>query len=418
MWNLEPLLLTEQDVRTLRTLRVDENGPGTILHDFEALLSYIRGHGLSVSKVNQVPSLTLLPQINALLARPIEVRLKRPVLKSYPQLEGLYLLLRATGLGQVGGTGSKPMLLVDPALYAAWSALNPTERYFNLLETWLLRGDPEIVGAGTGASSDPVRQFIDAAEMMRRAGDEGLQIEDNNEVAWFWNYSPGKMGIALLELFGLLRVVTRPPQEGEGWVVDRVYRTPLGMAALAVLHQGLFSDLGKVLHLMTATQDSLGALQPLLVPYVPEWQHNLAPPEWDFRPGRYTFKVSLGRGLWRRIAIDAQEPLDTLAGMILDAYDFDYDHLYEFTYRNRLGMEAHVQHPYMDEGPWAPEVRIGELPLAVGQSMTYLYDFGDEWTFEVKLEEIDPAAEEAGPAVVDEAGEAPEQYPDWDEEEW
>jgi hypothetical protein len=330
MWSLSGLELTEEHERTLRALRtqrVDEDGPGTILHDFQALLGYVRGRDLPVSKVRQEPPRKVLPQINALLANPIEVRLQRPQLKSYPHIQGLYLLLRATGLGQIGGAGSKAVLRIDPALHEAWSALNPAEQYFNLLETWLLRGDPEIVGERNAPYGFPVRQFTDTAEMLRRAESDGLDIGENSYAAWFWLYSPGRMGVALLELFGLATVDTRPPQEGEGWIVERIYPTPLGSAVFALLYVQVFSDWVRVTDLADTPQPSLGALQPVFAPYVPQWQHSLSLPSWAYRPGRYVFKVSLGRGLWRRIAIDAGAPLDVLASAILSAYDFDYDHL-------------------------------------------------------------------------------------------
>jgi hypothetical protein len=66
----------------------------------------------------------------------------------------------------------------------------------------------------------------------------------------------------------------------------------------------------------------------------------------------------------------------------------------------------------MDDGPWTSEVRVGDVPLQEGQSVTYLYDFGDRWEFEVTLERVDPpdwAMKE--PAILDARGEAPEQYP-------
>jgi hypothetical protein len=413
------LELTDEHKRTLRALRVDENGPGTILHDFQSLLAFVRGRDLPVSKVHQLLPLKVLPQINALLRQPIEVRLQRPQLKSYPHVQGLYLLLRATGLGQIGGTPSKPVLLIDQPANDAWSALNPTEQYFTLLEAWLLRGRPEIVGERVGLFDFPVSQFVTTANLLRSAGCEGLPIADNDQAEWFWYYTPGRMGIALLEMFGLATVVPRPPQDGEGWVVDRIYRTPLGGAVFALLHEAVFSDHGKVAELADTPQTSLGALQPVFAPYVPQWRHSLALTSWVFRGGRHIFKVSLGRGLWRRIAIDAKEPLDVLAGAILDAYAFDHDHLYEFSYRNRFGVDESVHHPYMDEGPWTSEVRVGDVPLAVGQSMTYLFDFGDQWEFGVTLEGTEPKGEAADrPAVLDGRGDAPEQYPSWGEEEW
>ena len=49
--------------------------------------------------------------------------------------------------------------------------------------------------------------------------------------------------------------------------------------------------------------------------------------------------------------------------------------------------------------------------------MTYLYDFGDQWEFDVKLERIDPVNRKIKkPVILETHGEAPEQYPMSDEE--
>jgi hypothetical protein len=52
--------------------------------------------------------------------------------------------------------------------------------------------------------------------------------------------------------------------------------------------------------------------------------------------------------------------------------------------------------------------------------MTYTYDFGDWWEFEIKLEKIEASGEKlAKPEIVELRGEPPEQYPSWDgEDEW
>jgi hypothetical protein len=169
------------------------------------------------------------------------------------------------------------------------------------------------------------------------------------------------------------------------------------------------------------TEPTFGALQPLVQPHFPEWRNNLVLPELGFQQGAYIFKVSLGR-IWRRIAVAADMTLDDLATSILNAYEFDFDHLYEFTYPSRFGWTMHAHHPYLEGGPYATEVLIGDLPLKPGGSMTYLYDFGDNWQFDVTLERIDPPDPQlTEPALLEEHGQAPEQYPSWDDEyedEW
>ena len=278
MWDRQKLDLTDEHKRTLRALRVDENGPGTILHDFETLLAFVRGRTLPVSKTHQLLPLKILPQINALLSQPIEVRLQRPQLKSYPHVQGLYLLLRATGLGQIDGTPAKPVLVIDQQVHDVWSALNPTEQYFALLETWLLRGRPKIVGE---RSSRFVTQILErCVALLSQARGEGLPVADNPRAEWYWYYSPGRMGIALMEMFGFLSVTVRPPQERESWVVETMRATPLGEAVLALLEEQVFGDIAMMVELDDTPLPPFGMLQPILTPYVPQWQRNLTLPTW------------------------------------------------------------------------------------------------------------------------------------------
>ncbi len=79
----------------------------------------------------------------------------------------------------------------------------------------------------------------------------------------------------------------------------------------------------------------------------PEWRENLRFPEPELREGEFIFQVSLGK-IWRLIAMPAGSTLDDLIGQILNSVDFDFDHLYEFTYRDRLG--ANVSSGNSDDG--------------------------------------------------------------------
>ena len=209
-----------------------------------------------------------------------------------------------------------------------------------------------------------------------------------------------------------------PPEPRKGWRIERIDcidcidcidRTPLGEALLALLHTGFFGDVDNILQLESEDEIPCGVLQPALQPYLPEWRKNLSVPEWTFREGAHIFKVSLGR-IWRRIAIPARQTLDALASAILSAVEFDHDHLYKFTYRTRFGVSERVNHPYMDEKPWTSEVLAGEVPLRVGQRMTFVFDFGDRWEFDVTLERVDPDMAIEEPAVLETHGEPPAQY--------
>ena len=106
---------SRQHERLLRKTVMDENGPGTMLHDFDAFLAFVEEGELPLTGMHQLPR-RVLPDLNARLARPLQIGLTRPLQKSYPHVHGLYLLLRASGLTVVQGTDRKPLLGVDGAV--------------------------------------------------------------------------------------------------------------------------------------------------------------------------------------------------------------------------------------------------------------------------------------------------------------
>ena len=398
----------------LKATVIDEDRPGTILRDFAVFLAYFRERRRSLTGKQRL-KLKDLAALNTRLVHPIVLGLTRPQQKSYPHINGLYLLLRASGLTFIDSTGKTPALVVDEALYDPWQALSPTERYFALLETWLLRGRPQIIGEYDSAWRIIPETIGGWGYIFLQIPDAGLAIAGNPVMDDRLRFSLGWHNLGLLELFGLLDVRHGVPQPGEGWRVERIFRTPLGDALLSNLLTGFFNDFDNILALEQDGTIQSGVLQPVLQPYFPAWQNVLHPPDAVFREGVYIFKVSLWKDLWRRIAIPAEQTLGGLAYAIRRSVDFDSDHLEQFSYQNRYGVWEHVNHPYMDEGPWTDEVRVGDVPLGIGQAMEYLFDFGDNWEFIIALERIDPPDAGMHEAVILEAyGEPPEQYPTYE----
>lgn len=129
---------------------IDAHGPGTVLCDFDTLLDVVGVEGIAVTSQKHLLPLNALAPLNARMTHPIELGLKRPQQRSYPHINALYLLLRASGLTDIEGSGTKWRMVVDPAVLDSWQGLNPSERYFTLLETWLLRGRPKILNPDAG----------------------------------------------------------------------------------------------------------------------------------------------------------------------------------------------------------------------------------------------------------------------------
>ena len=408
---------TAANEQMLRGQVIDENGPGTILSDFVALLDYIAAHQVPLTKIHNLFSMNILPELNALLARPPEVRLKRPKQKSFPHVNGLYMLLRMSGLTRVVTKSKHCVLEIDEQAYASWRGLNPAERYFSLLEAWLVRGTEEIMG-----EHDPHGSIYQASDFMKHLGAPGLRVGRRLDLdPDSLSYRPGLHNLALLEMFGCLNITLSKTPPGEGWKIRRLDPLPWGTALFAVIHQVyrdnrfLFFDYADSGPLDDSRFDTL---QQFLQPYFPGWENVLTLGKHEFADGLYTFKVTLPyHKAWRRIAIPGKWVLEDLSDAILDAFDFDNDHLHQFTYRSRSGREIRVTHEAIDYEPrHTDEIRIGDAPLAPGEKMTYLFDFGDNWEFEVMLEEIAPPDPKAKKArIIEKHGQAPPQY--WSEDE-
>ena len=71
---------------------------------------------VQVSGINNLLPMQLLLKLNASLSMPIEILLKRPQQKSYPHINGLYLLLRATALGLIIAKGKNNILRLNDVI--------------------------------------------------------------------------------------------------------------------------------------------------------------------------------------------------------------------------------------------------------------------------------------------------------------
>jgi len=409
--------LSRRHKRTLRKTEIGyEQGPGTVLRDFGMFLSYISERRLRVTGTHQLP-LKSLPEINARLTRPIEHGLQRPQQKSLPPIHGLYLLVRASGMTYIDEMGSTPYLCIDEEVREEWERLNATEQYGNLLECWLLRGKSEIVGERSTFSFSMSANFQKSLWFMGRIAPEGTQVAGDGEFdLGSLRYTPKWHNLGLLDLFGCIEIESGEPRPGEGWSIERISRTSFGDAVFALLLTEFFNDSDQINRLFELEELPYGIFQPIFKPYFPDWEDNLSFPEEAFRAGVHIFKVSWGR-IWRRIAVPADTSFDILATTILNSVHFDQDHLYQFSYEDRIGSEKHINHPYLEEGPFTSQVSVGDLSLRVGQKVTFLFDFGDRWEFDLKLERVDDELELSEPTVLESHGESPEQYPTWDDEE-
>lgn len=133
---------------------------------------------------------------------------------------------------------------------------------------------------------------------------------------------------------------------------------------------------------------------------------------------QYTLKVypqGMGREAYRVFEIGGKESLDRLCGLILDAFDFSDEHLYEFCMDGRMYSDYSYQSD-PEAGQPSTKVRLDKIGLTEKQKFILHYDFGDDWVFIISVQKIMTVAECSGPRVIKCKGNI-EQYPDWDYDE-
>lgn len=153
----------------------------------------------------------------------------------------------------------------------------------------------------------------------------------------------------------------------------------------------------------------------------------------------YTFRVRIlpmsffapknASSISREIEIAANQTLADLGEIIPLAFEFDDPHMWAFFLSGRawdrsteFAMEDDREVFAEPPQGLARAVAIRDVPYpgATGKKeFLFLFDFGDEWHFGVKLLRTSPTVEPRAryPRVVAQIGKAPPQYPDNEEDE-
>ena len=110
----------------------------------------------------------------------------------------------------------------------------------------------------------------------------------------------------------------------------------------------------------------------------------------------------------RTFEVEGTTHLHDLIHPLLNSLDFDFDHLYEFQIRKN----TYGGSPMGSEGD---NPTLDELKLRKGSKMRLVYDFGDDWTFDIAVVERHEGFVKYGVKLADSKGTV-EQYPD--SEDW
>lgn len=116
--------------------------------------------------------------------------------------------------------------------------------------------------------------------------------------------------------------------------------------------------------------------------------------------------------IWRRVLVPVNITLEDLHLVIQHCFDWDGEHLHGFRAKSVLSLgPRNVRTSTWVELPaegYEDEVTLAELGFSIGSKFQYIYDFGDSWTHDLKLEKVlDRDPEMSYPVCVKAARAAP-----------
>lgn len=94
--------------------------------------------------------------------------------------------------------------------------------------------------------------------------------------------------------------------------------------------------------------------------------------------------------VWRRVLVPETFTFHQFHEVIQVAFEWFDEHLYLFSPKG-YGSQPRISMPSEDD--WEPvadstQIKLKDIFKEKGQTFTYIYDFGDDWTHKITLEEI------------------------------
>ena len=417
-------------------LVMNETDPVPLIENFDAFIAYSSENRPYLTKKKQFITPKLLYQINQLMSNPNQENTPQTHQELYPLLHLFYLLALYGKLFRRVSQGSQKVRLEGTDRMEEYLILTPTEKYFFLLETLWVDCDLNklVLGQRVELVIWQVKSILEF--IAKKTPEKTIFLDQSNKreirsLAMFDNFL-----MLYLSFFGFFKL-TRNGRLYEMYHTKKSFPiaslTPslLGVTLAPILCKERALQYwnlpcrqkieGKVLSFpgLAANRQSEKRYVPFFeafTKFFPEEELTRTLPRKarELTRGPFVFKVSVGKGIWRKIAICGENTLEDLHAAIQTAFNFDFDHLYAFFMDGKSWSHDVINAPGCDEGPYADGARIGELELSVGQGFLYLFDFGDEWRFWVELKEIkEDSRKPAESEVIESKGEAPEQYPSY-----
>ncbi len=399
------MIKKQYDALRIESKEIILEGNEIIVENINRVIAYIQEHKVLATKGKQYFAIKYIKDLNALLVDPLDIFSLRPAQKSYPNINGIYLILRTMSMLTFKVSKKETVMGINGKVLERWQCLNTTEQYFTLLENWLVHSKPsETIEASRNGFplEEAIRFFTYGQNFSRERMIENL------------NFFPEYYNIALSQMFGFIEISTITPTTKMRWNIVDITLNPLLKQIFKLINPN--DEMG-LMHLIL-NPPQRGYTKEIFNPYCKAYNQTLVYSQPNDKNGVFRLKISLGK-VYRTIDITSEIDFQSLASIILELFDFDNDHMYEFIFLDNFGQQASIKYPEatLDEGKaWADEFYLKNLPLEEQNSFTFIFDFGDWWEFDIFIEKIEEGEFIENFKLIKSVGEAPEQYPDYEED--
>lgn len=404
--------------------------PIHLVIDFNHFIDYIKHNQIDLTKAKEYITKKHLPLIDEQMSVKTQNTSSNAQQEQYPYIHLFYHLALSGHLVEKVSVGSgNPLLRITPR-WNTYIKLTDTEKYLFLLETfWVDVNWTNLLSKETNRI--PVQLLL--PDIFTKLLDEKAQyrIDLNKETMlasfiYNWNYF-----LLCIEWFGLW-VCERDQEKADS--VKTITLTPFGTNMVAILMRARNIDTWNIAlrrvngevnplpgtplpEIFEGTNNKDQSSEPFYLAFADLFPkrdlHDTLPRiERKFTAGAHTFKIALNGKVWRKVVLSANHKMEDLHHIIIRAFGFDDDHLYSFFMDGKKWSQDCIVAPHDDTGsPNAAEVTIGSVGMHAGQRFMYLFDYGDEWVFTIKVEQIQETEPEPNTlSVVGQKGNAPNQY--------
>ncbi len=416
-------------------------------------MSHLSSIKTKVSERTEHFPVKLLSEINTKLELGLQNPPNNLKQSGYTLINLFYHISLVSGLAEISFLKNKPYFEVTPR-YDEFLQLSPTTKYMFLLEAFWVYCDLGLV-SNTYLTRIPTKEITLVLNLMCEDMEKGVSaFSADMNYLYRYSFSSFVGFLECMSIFGFCDFERDPHHEYNTVsrkVIKKLWISDFGKKVLPVLNQyrnlsywnvpfrnecedniefpGQINDEFNIGNLMFGTKEisltsAITKPEPFqkafksLLPDLNDITMPVLPTVKEIELSQMFFNVYYTTKIYREIAISSDSTLEELHWIIQKAFDFGNDHLYAFFMDGKPWSHKAYFSPDGDEGPFTHEVTLGELKIKIGKKILYLFDYGDEWRFNVVLKKIDFIEKvPKKPVILKSIGEAPEQYPDY-EQDW